>query len=146
MGSSEAPARKTGRIAALGLGAAGALALSLLMEVRVKRPERALTDGWRDLPIEPRRSRMLGISFRPSQVDAYGLDSRATLQALLRNPFQVVRLGAYWNRVEPQAGSFEAGELDWQVDAAEAAGKKVILCVGPIKTFGYPEFFVPSHR
>jgi hypothetical protein len=146
MGSSEAPARRTGRIAALGLGAAGALALSLLMEVRVKRPERALTDGWRDLPIEPRGSTMLGVSFRPPQVDALGLDARATLLALLGHPFQVIRLGAYWNRIEPQAGRFEAGELDWQVDAAEAAGKKVILCVGAIKTFGYPEFFVPSHH
>ncbi len=37
-------------------------------------------------------------------------------------------------------------ELDWMVAAAEQAGKQVILCVGPIKAFGYPEFFVPSHR
>jgi hypothetical protein len=32
------------------------------------------------------------------------------------------------------------------VAAAEQAGKQVILCVGPVKAFGYPEFFVPSHR
>ncbi|HAG99951.1 MAG TPA: hypothetical protein DCL75_14115, partial [Ktedonobacter sp.] len=37
-------------------------------------------------------------------------------------------------------------ELDWQIDAAERAGKHIILCVGPLKTFSYPEFFVPAHH
>src|SRR5262249_28404182 len=37
-------------------------------------------------------------------------------------------------------------ELDRQVDAAEGAGKQIILCLGPVKTFGYPEFFVPDHH
>ncbi len=32
------------------------------------------------------------------------------------------------------------------MDAAERAGKQIILCVGAIKTFGYPEFFVPAHH
>src|SRR5262249_12681569 len=35
---------------------------------------------------------------------------------------------------------------DRQIEAAEQAGKQVILCVGPLKSFGYPEFFVPSHH
>jgi beta-galactosidase GanA len=55
-------------------------------------------------------------------------------------------LGAYWNRIEPEAGRFDTSELDWQVDAAERAGKQVIICLGPVKTFGYPEYFVPDHR
>src|SRR5207247_10604521 len=74
-----------------------------------------------------------------------GLDARSTLGELLAYPFQVVRLGAYWNRVEPRPGRFDAGELDWQVEAAERAGKEVVLCVGALKTFGYPELFVPEH-
>jgi hypothetical protein len=70
----------------------------------------------------------------------------ATLTALLGYPFQVIRLGAYWNRIESGPGRFDTGELDRQVDAAEQAGKQIILCVGPVKTFGYPEFFVPGHQ
>ena len=89
---------------------------------------------------------MLGISFRPPQVDALGLDARATLQTLLAYPFQLIRLGAYWNRIEPAPGRFCPDALDWQIDAAERAGKQIILCVGAVKTFGYPEFFVPAHR
>ena len=70
----------------------------------------------------------------------------ATLATLLDYPFQLIRLGAYWNRIEDGPGRFDTGELDRQVDAAEQAGKQIIVCVGPVKTFGYPEFFVPGHH
>ena len=48
--------------------------------------------------------------------------------------------------MEPAPGTFLTEELDWQVDAAEAAGKQVILGVGALKNFSYPEFFVPRHH
>ncbi len=115
-------------------------------EIRLKRAVRSLTDAWQYLPIEPRHSTQLGISFRSPQVARLGLDARATLQTLLTYPFQLIRLGAYWNRIEPEPGAFETDELDWQIDAAEQAGKQIILCVGPLKTFSYPEFFVPAHH
>ncbi|MBO0684410.1 MAG: beta-galactosidase, partial [Candidatus Dormibacteraeota bacterium] len=65
---------------------------------------------------------------------------------MLELPFQVVRLGAYWSRLEPEAGAFQPQDLDWQLEVAERAGKQVIVCLGPVKTFGYPEFFVPDHH
>jgi hypothetical protein len=89
---------------------------------------------------------LLGISFRPRQVEAFGLEAEATLGALLAYPFDLIRLGAYWNRIEPRPGEFDTGELDRELEAAERTGKQVILSVGPIKNFGYPEFFVPDHR
>ncbi len=134
--------RTTARAVALDIGGA----IPLVGEVRLKQAIQPLTDAWRHPPIEPRRSTLLGISFRPPQVDALGLDARATLRALLAYPFQLIRLGAYWNRMEPEPGAFHSDELDWQVDAAEQAGKDVILCVGPLKTFSYPEFYVPAHH
>jgi hypothetical protein len=116
------------------------------IEFRLKQAAQPLTTVWQRLPIRPRGDTLLGISFRPLQAAAFGLDGRATLQALLAYPFQVIRLGAYWNRIEPEPGTFLPGELDWQVEAAEQAGKQIILCVGPLKTFGYPEFFAPAHH
>jgi hypothetical protein len=133
-------------ILAPGIGAASLLALPIVLEVRLRRPVQPLTDIWRHLPIEPRRSTLLGISFRPPQVAAHGLDARTTLQTLLTYPFQLIRLGAYWNRIEPAPGLFYTDEIEWQIDAAERAGKQIILCVGPLKTFSYPEFFVPAHH
>lgn len=125
--------------------ARGSFTLPLLSEMRLKRPEQPLTDAWRHGPIEPRRSTLLGISFRPTHIAALGLHARTTLQTLLTYPFQIIRLGAYWNRIETELGHFDTGELDWQIDLAEQAGKQIILCVGPLKTFSYPEFFVPAH-
>jgi hypothetical protein len=136
----------TMRTMALGIGAASFLTVPFASEVRLKQAMQPLTDAWQHLPIEPRGSTQLGLSFRPPQVAALGLDARATLQTLLKYPFQLVRLGAYWNRMEPEPGVFYTDELDWQVDAAERAGKHIILCVGPLKTFSYPEFFVPAHQ
>jgi len=115
-------------------------------EFQLKQPSQPLTDAWQHLPITKRHATLLGISFRPLQAAAFGMETRATLQALLAYPFQLIRLGAYWNRIEPEPGVFNPGELDGQIDAAEQAGKQIILCVGPLKTFGYPEFFAPIHH
>src|SRR5258706_5670618 len=138
--------QKTLRTIALGVGAASFLTVALASEVRLKQATQPLTDAWEHLPIEPRRSTLLGISFRSPQVAVLGLNARSTLQTLLTYPFQLIRLGAYWNRMEPEPGIFYPDELDWQIDAAERAGKQIIVCVGPLKTFGYPEFFVPAHH
>ncbi len=117
-----------------------------MAEFRLKPALQPLTDAWQRLPVAPRGSTLLGISFRPLQAAAFGLDARATLQALLDYPFPLVRLGAYWNRIEPEPGALHIEELDGQIEAAERAGKQIILCVGPLKTFGYPEFFAPAHH
>ena len=127
--------------------ALGLVALTpLASELRIARPVRPLTAEWKHVPIAPRGSTLLGISFRSPQVDALGLSLRESLTELLTYPFELLRLGAYWRRIEPRPGDFLTGELDSQLDAAEAAGKQVLLCVGAVKTFGYPEFFVPPHR
>ena len=133
------------RSAILALGAAG-VALAVASEFRIKRAERPLTDRWRTLPIEPRGSTRLGISFRPRQAEAMGLEVKEALRTLLTYPFELVRLGAYWDRVESGRGSFDPAELDWQIDAAEQTSKQVIVCVGAVKNFGYPEFYVPRHH
>lgn len=121
-------------------------AMPLLGEVRLTRAARPLSATWRQMPVEPRRTTRLGVSFRSPDISALGLDARDALRTLLGYPFDVLRLGAYWNRLEPRPGAFLADELDWQIDAAERAGKQIMLCVGPLKTFGYPEFFVPAHH
>jgi hypothetical protein len=116
------------------------------MSLRIIRAERPLTDRWRNVPVEPRGATRAGISFRPLQAEGLGLEPRATLDALLEHRYELIRLAALWNRMEPAPGGFDPTQLDWQVDAAERAGKQVILAVGAVKNFGYPEFFVPKHR
>ena len=116
-----------------------------MLGLRLATSERPMNDEWRRVAVRPRDSVLLGISFRPRQVEAFGLGGPATLDALLEYPFELLRLGAYWDRIETTAHEFDTHELDWQLEAAERAGKKVILSLGPIKNFGYPEYYVPSH-
>jgi len=143
--ASTARALRRAALTAGAAGAAGALA-KVASQIRIARAARPLTDRWQRVPVEPRGRAKIGISFRPLQAEALGLDPAATLATLLDYPFQLIRLGAYWNRIEDGPGRFDTGELDRQVDAAEQAGKQIIVCVGPVKTFGYPEFFVPGHH
>jgi len=117
-----------------------------MLGLTLAKPERPLNDEWRRVEVRPRDSALLGISFRPRQVEAFGLEGPATLDSLLEYPFELLRLGAYWDRIESTAGEFDTHELDWQLAAAERAGKKVILSVGPIKNFGYPEYYVQKHQ
>jgi hypothetical protein len=117
--------------------------LESVENMSINRAIQPLTDGWKLQAVEPRRSTLLGLSYRTPQVEALGLDAHTSLDVLLAYPFQLVRLGSYWNRIEPEPGRFITTELDRQIDAVERAGKQIILCVGPLKTFSYPEFFVP---
>lgn len=125
--------------------ATGLALAPLALELRISTPARRLTAEWRTTPIVPRGAAKLGISFRPLQAEALGLDPEATLAELLAHPFDLIRVAAYWNRIEDRPGAFDTTELDRQLDAVEAAGKQIILSIGPIKNFGYPEFFVPDH-
>ena len=117
-----------------------------MLGVRLAKPERPMDDDWRRVAVRPRDSALLGISFRPRQVEAFGLEGPATLDALLEYPFELLRLGAHWDRIESTAGAFDTQGLDWQLAAAERAGKKVILSIGPVKNFGHPEYYVPRHQ
>lgn len=138
--------RRTATVTAAAAGAMVAAALPIALELRVSPPTRAIGDGWRKVPVEPRGNTRLGISFRPLQAEALGLDPLPTLQQLLACPFALLRLAAYWDRVEPRPGTLDTDLLDRMLDAAAGAGKQVVLGLGPVKNFGYPEFFVPRHR
>ncbi|HVX46196.1 MAG TPA: hypothetical protein VHC49_20055 [Mycobacteriales bacterium] len=127
------------------LAATAALLAPIASEVRIARSSRLPSEEWQRTPVEPRRATALGISFRPLQAESFGLAADSALESLLQYPFEVIRLAAYWNRIEPKPGAFCTDEIDWQLDCAERAGKQVILSLGPIKNFGYPEYFVPDH-
>jgi hypothetical protein len=129
----------------LGLGAAALLGVALTSELRLKRSSQPLSEAWRTAAVEPHGATRLGISVRSPQLDAFELDSVAAIEELLRYPFAIVRLGAYWSRIEPAPGVFDPSQLDHQVEVADRAGKQIIVCVGALKTFGYPEFFAPRH-
>jgi hypothetical protein len=116
------------------------------VSLRLRRSTQKPTRRWESAAIAPCSGTKLGFSFRVPQAEEMGLDQRVALNDLLRLDFDVVRLAALWDRLEPRPGQFDWSPLDWQVEAAAKAGLEVIFAVGPIKNFGYPEFYVPRHR
>lgn len=126
--------------------AASLIAVPLMLEARLAKPERRSDDSWKLLQVTARGRTLLGFSFRPRQAEAFGLDVQATLEALLAHPFDLVRIPAYWNQIEVEPGRLDMTELDRQIEAVERAGKQLVLSLGPIKNFGYPEFYVPGHQ
>ena len=132
--------------AALAGAAVAGVGLSVGPEIRLRRSQLPLTDEWERLPVEARGATRLGISFRPRQAQELHLEPRPALAQLLAYPFELVRLAAYWDGMETEPGCFDPSELDWQVEAAERAGKSIIICTGAVKAFGYPEYFVPRNR
>ncbi|MGH7611829.1 MAG: beta-galactosidase [Candidatus Dormibacteria bacterium] len=134
---------RRGRWSAL---AAAAALTPLLMELRWRTVVQPQTEDWRAVPVRPRQGCQIGLSYRPRQAEALGLDPEQVLSRLVALPIDLVRVGAYWSRLEPRPGAFETLEVDRVLDALEAHGKSVVLAVGAVKTFGYPEYFVPNHR
>jgi hypothetical protein len=126
--------------------ARAAATVPVLAELRVARASQPLTSRWAQRPVEAAESTLLGLSFRPLQAREFGLDPQRALAELLPYPFPLIRLAAYWDQIEQVSGGLDTAALDQQLDAADRAGKKIILCIGAVKAFGYPEFFVPAHH
>ncbi|GAA1991330.1 hypothetical protein [Kitasatospora viridis] len=132
-----------------------ALAAALLLPVRgprtrttpAGRPTAPPDPGarWRRLPVEPRGSSQIGVCFRGERAESLGLEPRAALLRLLRYPFDLVQLTACWHRMEPEPLSFTGADLDWQLDAAARAGKRVVLSVGGVTSGGGTAGGAPAH-
>ena len=84
----------------------------------------------------------IGTTFSAKQCLYLQVNARATLKEVLKTPFDVIRLSAYWDELEPQAGAYDFSELDWQIAQAKARQIPVILTVG-MKAPRWPEYFIP---
>lgn len=85
---------------------------------------------------------LIGTTFSPKQCAYLALDSRAVYQETLAAGFDLIRLGAYWDEIEPREGVYQFDELDWYLAQARAKGTPVILTVG-MKAPRWPEYFIP---
>ncbi len=95
-------------------------------------------------PVEPDRPIAWGVTFSSKFSRELELDWRDSYSAILDElrP-ERLRLIAYWDEVEPEAGTFTFDDLDWQIRGAADRGIPFVLAVG-LKTPRWPECHIPA--
>ena len=87
---------------------------------------------------------VLGATFIPDYAQSFGLDPKATLNAMLSDlKLKQVRLVSYWEDIEPMPGHYDFSGLDWQFAMAQKYGAKVSLAIG-LRQPRWPECHSPG--
>lgn len=86
---------------------------------------------------------LTGVTFSQVQCEYLGMDWKDVYLKTLEIDPGIIRLGAYWSRIEKEQGKYDFSELDWQIQKAKARNIKIVLTVG-MKAPRWPEFFIPS--
>lgn len=85
-----------------------------------------------------------GMSFNTMYARELGLDWQETYDAIIDDlGVRHLRLAAHWPMVEPEAGTYNFVELDYQISKAEAVGAEVVLAIGR-RLPRWPECHVPE--
>jgi hypothetical protein len=84
----------------------------------------------------------IGLTFSPREAIYRDLSWRQTFHAALEAAPALLRIGAYWNEIEPLPGAYDFSTLDWLLDQASARGQQVLLTVG-MKAPRWPEYYLP---
>jgi len=85
----------------------------------------------------------VGTTFSSVQCSYFEMDPKTTYLDVLDMGFGIMRLGAYWNRIEKEEGIYDFSELDWQVEEAKKQKIPVVLTVG-MKAPRWPEYYIPD--
>ncbi|MDP3963971.1 MAG: beta-galactosidase [bacterium] len=97
------------------------------------------------IPHPPKPDRFVyGTTFSKEFTERLSLDWKKTYLAILNDlGITTIRLGAYWDDLEPEEGMFAFDDLDWQIAEAQKRGIGVMLAVGQ-KLPRWPECHYPA--
>ena len=84
----------------------------------------------------------MGFTFSQRQAGYLDLSWQQAFQAAMDLDPNLVRLGAYWDDIEPSPGQFDFSTLDWLLDNTPSQSS-VLLTVG-MKAPRWPEYFLPK--
>ena len=85
-----------------------------------------------------------GVNFSQKRSQEFGFDWKENYLAVLDDlGVKKIKIGTYWDFLEPEKGEYFFDDLDWQIKEAEKRGVAVILVIGR-KTPGWPECHVPN--
>jgi len=93
------------------------------------------------------RPEKLGTTFSIKQCDDLGLDERErgeALKEIVQLQPDVLRLCAYWNRIQPSSDKFDPSYLDRELEVVGRYPIEVAVALGAAKSPRWPEFFLPN--
>lgn len=85
----------------------------------------------------------LGITFSHQHASFLKLDPINSLSTLSGLPFDIIRLGIYWNEIQPKQNIFDFSKVKALLDICESQKKEVVLTLG-MKAPRWPEFYLPQ--
>jgi len=85
----------------------------------------------------------IGVTFSPVQCGYLDQSWKSTYSDILDLDLGIIRLGAYWNEIEPKEGIYDFTRLDFQIEEAKKRGLPIVLTVG-MKAPRWPEYFIPE--
>lgn len=105
----------------------------------------SLVEYARGLPLPPpERPITWGVTFSQKFSRELGLDWQDNFQAVLKDlGARRLRLVAYWDEIERQAGSYDFSDLDFELERARETDAKAILVIG-LKVPRWPECHIPE--
>lgn len=93
---------------------------------------------------EPVRESDWGMNYSQKRAEELGLHPMQTYIDMLADlKPKKIRIVAYWDRIEPERGKFQFGEVDEMLDLADKFGAEVILVIGK-KQPRWPECHEPG--
>jgi len=85
-----------------------------------------------------------GVNFSHKHAQNLGLDWQKAYLALIDDlGVKNIKLGVYWDLIEPQKGEYNFSDLDWQIKTAEDKGIKLLPVIG-MKAPRWPECHIPQ--
>lgn len=85
----------------------------------------------------------LGASFSHRHLEELGLDVDKALEEFTRLGLKWIRLGCYWDELEPEKGKYDLKQMDKLIKRAKKLSLKIVLTVG-MKAPRYPEYYLPG--
>ena len=85
----------------------------------------------------------VGITYLEHESAKLGLNPKQALQSVLELNINTVRVGAYWNQIQPQPDIWDFDALDRILNYFQSKRLDVVLTVG-MKAPRWPEFYLPD--
>ena len=86
---------------------------------------------------------ILGTTYSHREISFLKLDNEKAFSDLLELGFDIIRLGCYWDEIQPQKDTWSFTQIKKYLSLCEEKDQKVLLTIG-MKSPRWPEYYIPE--